>query len=59
MKTIKDILKDIAGINNISLTNDEILSFWVADPSVSFIETLNRHNELEVVPVLFNLILIL
>ena len=34
MKTIKDILKDIAGINNISLTNDEILSFEIMLNSV-------------------------
>ena len=36
---------------------DEIISFWIAEPSVSFFETLSRHNELEQVPILFNLIL--
>ena len=44
-------------LNFEDLWHDEILSFWIADPSISFLETLNRHNELEVVPVLFNLIL--
>ena len=44
-------------LNFEDLWHDEILSFWIADPSVSFLETLNRHNELEQVPILFNLIL--
>ena len=47
----------IYNLNYEDLWHDEILSFWIADPSVSFIETLNRHNELEQVPILFNLIL--
>ena len=44
-------------LNFEDLWHDEILSFWIADPSISFLETLNRHNELEQVPILFNLIL--
>ena len=44
-------------LNFEDLWHDEILSFWIADPSISFLETFNRHNELEQVPILFNLIL--
>jgi len=44
-------------LNFEDLWHDEILSFWIADPSISFRETLDRHNELEQVPILFNLIL--
>ena len=44
-------------LNFEDLWHDEILSFWIADPSISFIETFDRHNELEQVPILFNLIL--
>ena len=36
---------------------DEILSFWIADPSLSLSETVERHNNLEQIPILFNLIL--
>ncbi len=47
----------IYNLNFENLWHDEILSFWIADPSISFFETLDRHNELEQVPILFNLIL--
>ena len=47
----------IYNINFEDLWHDEILSFWIADPSISFLETLNRHNELEQVPLMFNLVL--
>jgi len=36
---------------------DEMLSYWVADPSISFSETLVRRERLEQTPVLFALIL--
>ena len=36
---------------------DEILSFWISDPSLSFKETLERHNNIEQIPIFFNLIL--
>ena len=44
-------------LNSEDLWHDEILSFWIADPSISFFETLSRHNQLEQVPILFNLTL--
>ena len=44
-------------LNFEDLWHDEILSFWIADPSISFFETLSRHNQLEQVPILFNLTL--
>lgn len=36
---------------------DEILSFWIADPSLTLSETFQRHNNMEQVPIFFNLIL--
>ena len=36
---------------------DEILSFWIADPDLSLNQTVDRHNSLEQVPILFNFIL--
>jgi len=36
---------------------DEILSFWIADPNLPLEQTIDRHNNLEQVPILFNLIL--
>lgn len=36
---------------------DEILSFWIADPSLTLSETFERHNNIEQVPIFFNLIL--
>ena len=45
------------GLNFDSFWIDEILSFWVADPSLEFRETLNRNNYVEVTTPLFNLIL--
>lgn len=36
---------------------DEIFSFWIADPNISFFETFERHNNIEQIPILFNLIL--
>jgi len=36
---------------------DEIFSFWIADSNISFIETFQRHNSIEQIPVFFNLIL--
>ena len=36
---------------------DEIFSFWIADPNISFFETVKRHNSIEQIPIFFNLIL--
>ena len=36
---------------------DEMISYWVADPSISFKETLIRRDEVEQTPVLFDIIL--
>ena len=36
---------------------DEILSFWVADPKISIIESWERHRSIEQVPFLYNLLL--
>ena len=44
-------------INYEDLWIDEIFSFWIADPNISFIETLQRHNSIEQIPIFFNLIL--
>ena len=37
-------------INYENLWIDEIISFWVANPNISYKETLIRHNSLEQVP---------
>ena len=36
---------------------DEMISYWVADPSISFKKTLIRRDEVEQTPVLFDIIL--
>jgi hypothetical protein len=36
---------------------DEMISYWVADPNISFNETLIRRDEVEQTPVLFDIIL--
>ena len=36
---------------------DEMLSYWIADPNISFSETLVRRERIEQTPVLFSLIL--
>ena len=36
---------------------DEIFSFWIADPNISFFETIKRHNSIEQIPIFFNLML--
>ncbi len=36
---------------------DEMISYWVADPNISFSETLIRRDQIEKSPVLFDLIL--
>ena len=36
---------------------DEILSFWVADPKISTLESWERHKSIEQIPFLYNLIL--
>ena len=36
---------------------DEMISYWVADPNISFSDTLTRRNQIEQTPVLFDLIL--
>ena len=41
-------------INYEDLWIDEIFSFWIADPNISFIETLQRHNSIEQIPIFFN-----
>ena len=35
---------------------DEIFSFWIADPKISFFETFERHYSIEQIPILFNII---
>ena len=45
---------------NLNLDNfwvDEIFSFWAADPSINLQETFFRNNQVEIVPILFNLLL--
>lgn len=44
-------------INYDNLWYDEILSFWIADPAISIKESLKRHQSIEQIPFLFNLIL--
>ena len=45
-------------INFEDLWLDELNSFWVADPSLSYSETLTRHNKSDFHnPILFNLVL--
>ena len=44
-------------INYDNLWYDEILSFWIADPEISIKESLKRHQSIEQIPFLFNLIL--
>ena len=36
---------------------DEMISFWVADPSLSFSDTFSRRDQIEQSPILFDLIL--
>ena len=36
---------------------DEMISYWVADPNISFNETLIRRDEVAQAPVLFDIIL--
>ena len=47
----------IYNLNYESFWIDEILSFWIADPNLSLNQTIDRHNNLEQVPILFNFIL--
>ena len=47
----------IYNLNYESFWIDEILSFWIADPNLSLNQTIDRHNDLEQVPILFNFIL--
>ena len=45
---------------NLNLDNfwvDEIFSFWAADPNINLKETYLRNNQIEIIPILFNLIL--
>jgi len=44
-------------INYEDLWIDEIFSFWIADPKISFFETFERHYSIEQIPILFNIIL--
>ena len=44
-------------INYEDLWIDEIFSFWIADPNISYFETIKRHNSIEQIPIFFNLIL--
>ena len=36
---------------------DEMVSFWVADPEISILETFNRHFSTEAGPIIYNLFL--
>ncbi len=47
----------IYNLNFDNLWYDEIISFWVANPSFSFNETILFHNQIETASVLYNLIL--
>lgn len=44
-------------LNYDNLWYDEIISFWVANPEHSFKESYNYHNQIEIAPFTFNLIL--
>ena len=43
-------------INYEDFWSEEIFSFWIAAPNISFFETIKRHNSIEQIPILFNLI---
>lgn len=47
----------IYNLNYEDLWIDEIISFSVADPSLSLRETISYHNKLEQLPILYNLLL--
>ena len=49
------ILLRFYNLNHESFWIDEIISFYVANPNISFYETIQRHNLLEQVPILFNI----
>jgi len=51
------IITRVYNINYDHLWFDEIISFWVADPSVSIEESFKRHWSTEVGPILYNFIL--
>ena len=44
-------------LNYDNLWYDEIISFWVANPEHSLRESYNFHNQIEIAPFTFNLIL--
>lgn len=51
------IITRVFNLNYEDLWIDEIISFWIADPSLSLDETIQRHNSLEQVPIFFNMVL--
>ena len=51
------IIFRIYNLNYEDLWIDEIISFSVADPSLSLRETISYHNKLEQLPILYNLLL--
>ena len=50
------IITRVFNLNYEDLWIDEIISFWIADPSLSLDETIQRHNSLEQVPIFFNMV---
>lgn len=47
-------------LRNINLENywiDEMFSFFIADPSLDFLSTFNRHHNIEQIPITFNILL--
>ena len=47
----------IYNLNFENLWYDEIISFWVANPSFSYSETNSIHNQIETTSILYNVIL--
>ena len=51
------IIFRVYNLNHEDFWIDEIISFWIADPSLTISETIQRHNNLEQVPFFFNMVL--
>ena len=54
---ISGIIFRLYNINYDNFWFDEILSYWVADPRISILSSFNKHQSIEQLPFLFNLIL--
>jgi len=51
------IFMRVYNINYENFWFDEILSFWIADPTISFMDSWERHQSIEQVPFLYNFLL--